>query len=184
MSNHLSHSLSEEPIRIEQVEFSDYGDVIGKLRAEVWLGKGKLDPAKVQDGKWLDGFDGDAFHWVAFRGTEVVASSRLHIVDSIENLPFPAVWEALGEEMAPPIAQIMRLVVASSVRGLGIGRRMDEVRIQKARALGVKTLLADADPERQSALLKQGFDLLTTLPAGTGSTGLLNGSSILVLKLN
>lgn len=131
---------------------------IGELRRQVWKRISECLPSQ----NWINEHDEHGYHWLVFRESVLVASARLCIHPNLSFLEeAPHLQDDIS--LSPddlPIAGMNRLVVLPQARRLGIARFLDELRIQKAKDLGAKTILA-APFRRASALKALGFQTVT-----------------------
>jgi GNAT superfamily N-acetyltransferase len=86
-------------------------------------------------------------------------------------------WSAKGalvgtgalRTVSPGVGEMKHLYVRPEARGMGLGRALVEVRIADARAMGVKTLLADtfaANPEMPALYDRLGFSRVEPFSVG------------------
>jgi GNAT superfamily N-acetyltransferase len=109
---------------------------IGELRVRAWRANTSFDPAMRT---WLDAWDHSVRHWVVLRGDEPVGAARLSVHASLEEVPDPENYaDVFGDPPPSPIASFNRLVVDPSARGLGLSKRLDEVRLSAAQAMGCR----------------------------------------------
>jgi GNAT superfamily N-acetyltransferase len=133
---------------------------IGELRVRAWLTE---TPQAAEMTTWLEQFDKSSRHWVFLRNGAPVAAARLSIHASIVEAPDSEAFEDTTSDQFPaPIASFNRLVVHPSVRGLGLSKQLDLVRLATAEALGCRcAALATASFERRLRQLKR-FGFLVT----------------------
>jgi GNAT superfamily N-acetyltransferase len=86
-------------------------------------------------------------------------------------------WSAKGalvgtgalRTVSPGVGEMKHLYVRPEARGMGLGRALVEVRIADARAMGIKTLLADtfaANPEMPALYDRLGFSRVEPFSVG------------------
>jgi ribosomal protein S18 acetylase RimI-like enzyme len=115
-------------------------DAVVQLRLDVW---GAQVPFPLCLDDVVDEFEHRARHWAAFDGERVVASARLSVHGRLSEVPEAAcIVGAFPEEPPKPIAFMSRLVVASQFRRRGLGRQLDEIRVQAAEMAGCRSMLA------------------------------------------
>lgn len=132
---------------------------IGRLRVAVWEGEGTLSPAMKAKGVWLDEFDARCRHWVAEDAAgELVACARLSLHETLADTPDGYVWEQAGRTFAGPVANIAKLVVSKKARGQGLAGRMNQVRIEAARAAGARVVTVTASAANARLLERIGFE--------------------------
>src|SRR5262249_29401823 len=106
------------------------------LRVDVWQAEG----VRIPDIELLnDRHDAHALHWGVSIGDRLVASARLCIHSVLGEAPDSALFTCADIHL--PVASMNRLVVLADHRGLGISRTLDQVRINRARQLGAKTII-------------------------------------------
>jgi GNAT superfamily N-acetyltransferase len=130
-----------------------------RLRFSVWHSEGALiyNPEREMI---ADHHDDHAIHWGMFDGDLLVGAARLCLHGEIPEAPDGEMFVNRG--LPTPIASMNRLVVLRSHRGLGIGGRLDELRVQRANDLGARAVIvtpADVVARRQ-ALQRRGFQFL------------------------
>jgi GNAT superfamily N-acetyltransferase len=134
---------------------------IGRLRVRVWS---TVIPEASGMETWLDEHDSSARHWVANVGGELVAAARMSIHLSASELAdiesFP---DDVLAALPTPIASFNRLVVAETARRLGIGRRLDALRLAKAEQLGCRCAVGatPSGPSRIRQLEMIGFQVVS-----------------------
>jgi GNAT superfamily N-acetyltransferase len=107
-----------------------------------------------------DYHDDHAIHWGVFDGDQLVGAARLCLHDELAEAPDGEMF--LNADIPSPVASMNRLVVLKSSRGQGIGGMLDQVRIQKAREWGARSIVitpVNVDSRKQS-LRKLGFQVL------------------------
>jgi GNAT superfamily N-acetyltransferase len=131
-----------------------------RLRYIVWRSEGAVIN-HAADEMIADHHDDHAIHWGAFDGNELVGAARLCLHNDLSEAPDAEMF--LTANISPPFASMNRLVVLSSHRGQGIGKLFDQVRIQKARDSGSRTVvIAPINVySRKQSLRKQGFQVLS-----------------------
>ena len=149
----MSPALEIRVLRSDEIERAQ------RLRYEVWRAEGAV-LANAESGKIEDAHDYHALHWGAFDGEELVGSARLCVHESIDDAPDASMFA--GVNLPEPVASMNRLVILRPFRGNGIGRSLDEVRLEAARLLGARSTLAtpvDVSAREQS-LARLGFTRL------------------------
>jgi GNAT superfamily N-acetyltransferase len=114
----------------------------------------------LQEG-WKDDLDDMAIHWVVEQEGRIIASARLVILDDLEQTGEDILGFDLPHQR--PFAYYSRLVVDPAVRGNGIGKAMDDIRISYIRDHNVAFALAFSFVERSDSLLRLGFRELGTV---------------------
>ncbi|MEL4896308.1 GNAT family N-acetyltransferase [Crocosphaera sp. Alani8] len=138
---------------------SSYLDLIGKLRVSVW--SYQLGRAVFSGEKWCDEHDQHAFHWVVMNDeNELIASARLSIHNNIADLPDFNEIQGLITELPKPIAMMSRLVVSPTYQRLGISQKIDLARLQKAKQMGIQSLVLQVPHYRRKSIEKLGFKCL------------------------
>ena len=153
-----------EGVDIKEVPNSDLGswlEDIGKLRFDVWLGEGSLDTARFPSGRWIDQeTDTNAQHFIAVdrAARNLVGSSRLILHTSVESADRDVhLWLRTGNPLRFPLCDLGRLVIKKSHRKRGIAHSLNQVRVDAARALGARTIIATASAGNAKLLKKLGF---------------------------
>ncbi len=156
----------KEAYRIEITNNPEVLEEISKLRVIAWRASGELAERAYPDGKWLDSHDdpSHAIHWTVFDNKDrLIASARLCVHCNLDGIPdfedFPTGRSIRGETDLP-VGCLNRLVVHPSAQLKGLAKRLDEIRVEKAKELGVKTLIVQGGERRIKSLLKQGFIIL------------------------
>ena len=132
------------------------------LRQRVWS---EAMGAPITREDLIEPFDATSRHWMVFDGDQVVAAARLSIHDRVEDVPEACCLVGVFQRQPPaPIGFLSRLVVAPEYRRHGLGRRLDETRIEAAARAGCRSLLAlvfDVSGEaRVKQFTAQGFTVL------------------------
>jgi GNAT superfamily N-acetyltransferase len=110
------------------------------LRQRVWS-EAMREPLTRDD--LIEPFDATARHWMVFDGDHVVAAARLSIHARVEDVPEACCLVGVLPRQPPaPIGFLSRLVVAPEHRRHGLGRQLDEIRIEAAVEAGCRSLLA------------------------------------------
>jgi len=154
-------SQSLEPVEVEDTTTLQ---AIYKLRAEVWMGEG-ISAEIFPFGVWQDDCDKHAKHWVVFNKGQVIASARLSVHQSLKDVPNSKLYEGLSIKTLIPIASINRLVVRRDFRGIGLGKKLDLIRLYTASQLGCHTVVAycvkASGEERIRSLKRRGFKIIS-----------------------
>jgi GNAT superfamily N-acetyltransferase len=110
------------------------------LRQRVWS---EAMQAPLTRDDLIEPFDATARHWMVFDGEQVIAAARLSIHDRVEDVPEASCLAGVFQDQPPaPIGFLSRLVVAPEYRRHGLGRQLDETRIEAAVQAGCRSLLA------------------------------------------
>lgn len=141
---------------IEPTDFVNLNK-IGKLRADVWQDEGFLLPNIAQNGIWLDELDDVGKHWAIFEKEEVIASARLTLHNSKEEIPHKEEFSPYDLPTILPYGFMSRLVVRKDFRGRGLARKLDNIRLEKAKECNLKEVLILSVPKRMNAIKKLGF---------------------------
>jgi GNAT superfamily N-acetyltransferase len=108
-----------------------------------------------------DGFDEDAWCWIIRMEDQVVAAARLTIHEDLTNVPDAHLFRHLISPIPEPVAYISRLVVHPAVRGRGLTRTLDELRIEAALEIGCRSMVVVWNPKsgvrRKQQLMELGF---------------------------
>eukprot|EP01040_Poterioochromonas_malhamensis_P004040 gene4040-4324_t len=134
---------------------------IGKFRYDLWVGETNVNHSLFPDGIWLEDIDRQARHWVARNSEtkELLGVARLTIHPTIDDNPDGYLWikNNLTDRLKSPVAHLCKLAVSSSARGLGIGQKLSEIRIEAAKLSGAQSVIVTASPANASILGKLGF---------------------------
>lgn len=146
---------------IKEVDCKDIEELnrIGKFRYDLWDKETIIDKSLFPGGVWLEELDFSVKHWIAVEKetNEIVAVARLSIHDTLQETPDGSLWVEKDYNLSGPIGYICKLGCSSSVRGLGIGKRMNEIRMDAARILGANSMIVTASPSNSSILFKLGW---------------------------
>jgi predicted GNAT family N-acyltransferase len=130
---------------------------IGRLRYSVWEGEGSVCPELFPDRVWVDAMDqaATARHWfVQNEAGEVVAAARLTIHGESDDYRDVELWRANKIRLKFPVCDLGRLVVRKDARGVGLATRLNEVRINAARAWGAGAIICTASAGNKRLLTK------------------------------
>jgi predicted GNAT family N-acyltransferase len=145
-------------IVVEEIPDSKLLDLVGRLRVEVWRDEGTLNEALFPQGSWIEPMDHRSRHWVARNESgELVAAARLSVHATLEDNPDGYLWKRAGREVPLPAAHFCKLVVRKDARGHGLGRKLNEIRLQASREMGAKSILVTASAKNSRLLLPLGF---------------------------
>jgi len=109
-----------------------------RLRYSVWRAEGAVIHNPETE-LIADYHDQHASHWGVFDGDLLVAAARLCLHANLHDAPDGQMFT--GADLPVPVASMNRLVVLKTHRGLGIGGRLDRVRIQKAKEWKARTVI-------------------------------------------
>jgi len=128
-----------------------------RLRYEVWSAEG-VELSKPEAGSIADSHDDHAMHWGLFDGTRLVGAARLCFHKTLAEAPDSDLFNGL--DIPVPVASMNRLVVATSHRGRGIAKELDQMRIRQGLEWGVRAIIVAPRVNSQSrigSLKAQGF---------------------------
>jgi predicted GNAT family N-acyltransferase len=149
-----------EPVEVDRADSATMS-LMGRLRYDVWKDEGELDMALFPDGVWLDVADteANARHWIVRDDAgDVIAAARLTLLNELaEDNRDAMVWKRCGAELPLPTVDLSRLVVHRSARGRGVAQSLNRVRVQAARDMGARSVMATASEANARLLLKLGF---------------------------
>lgn len=136
-----------------------------RLRYSVWQSEGAVIHSP-KPGTIADYHDEHATHWGSFDGDVLVGAARLCIHNKLSEAPDGEMFASLP--VPAPVASINRMIVLKSHRGLGIGTEFDERRIEKARELRARAIIATPvnASSRKLSLKVRGFQFPTGVPMG------------------
>lgn len=155
--NRVRREVSSATMEIRRLCAASEIAACQQLRYEVWSAEG-VELSHPEAGTIADSHDDHAMHWGVFNGTRLVGAARLCIHEILAEAPDGDLFT--GMNIPAPVASMNRLVVATSHRGLGIARRLDEARVQQGRAAGARAMIATPLVNSQSrirSLEAQGF---------------------------
>ncbi len=155
--------MGNKNLKCVEVVFSDYAEEMGILRRKVWETDKDFDAEAFPDKVWLDDYDTDAIHLAVFDEDKIIASARLGVYFSYDEIPYMHMMESYKSLLKLPVASFNRLVVDSNYRGHKIANILDETRIEKARERGCRTIVGQAVPCRIKALQNIGFKYIADL---------------------
>jgi hypothetical protein len=143
-----------------EVKYPDFINEIGEMRVICWKDEQGVDSNLFSKKSWLEKIDETAFHWIVFKNNAMVASARFSIHSNIEDAPYGKIISNMNLPLSTPIGSINRLVVLPEYRHLGISKHVDSIRLEKAKQLGVKHVLAQPRDIRVNPLISQGFNMV------------------------
>jgi hypothetical protein len=122
-----------------------------RFRARVWQGEGfTVNP-------YPDDHASHARHWIVTRGDAIVGAARLCMHDTADETPGHEDIQHLNVSASQPFAFLSHLVVCPSARHQGLGTLLDTIRVEAARAVGVKLILGRFYEYRVKGLMALGF---------------------------
>ena len=153
-------------------EDTDCLNHIGSLRFQVWKDEGlTIKQLKIlgEDNKWLDSCDIKSYHWAIFdkSSDKLVASARLLPCRDFSSLPYDNWYTDLSEIPKGRIGHLGRDVVNTNYRSKGFGTYLNIGREQKAKKLGIESLIADIPSYRKSNFEKLGYKEIQPAKPGT-----------------
>jgi len=138
---------------IERVTDSATLRAVFQLRFRAWT----HDGVQVgRGGEWRDPHDDHAMHWVIQEGSELVAAARLCVHRDPLTLPDSADLGGLGH-VAVPLASLNRTVVHPDFRGHGYATLLLAARLETARQIGCRSVVAVTAPARVQTFVRLGF---------------------------
>lgn len=167
-----------------------------EVRAEAWAHQ---TGAVIGAETWRDELDNKAYHVLITKAQgRVVASGRLSIHTDLATVPNAATYRfALTDQITPPFGIFGRLTVNYNHRGLGLPKVIDALRIEKAKQLKLRHILAATSVTHRVEMLRaSGFQadgpglpytegpLAQAIRAATGNAGSKTLANPIILKLN
>jgi hypothetical protein len=146
-----------------KVNFSDYVNEIGTLRGEVWKTVKGFDKNAFPGELWIDDYDLSAIHWVVFDQQKIIASARLGIYYTYEDIPYMEMMKPYESHLNLPVASLNRLVVKPEYSGQFISKILDVARVDEAKKNNAKTIIGQAVSNRISWLEILGFDFIADI---------------------
>ncbi len=150
----LSPKLLDDRERLEEIY---------NLRVDAWENSSRSDLVnrKLFPNGWTDKQDETAIHFVVEDEKRIVASARLNIVNSIDELIDKAIFEQFSLPEESPIGLFSRLVVLPDYRNLGLSSKLDQIRHEYAKKNNAKFLLVvSGESKRVESLMKRGWTVL------------------------
>ncbi len=146
-------------IREVSPQDSSIMQAIGKFRYDLWNEETTVNKEMFPDGVWIEKSDAIARHWVVQKKDtfEIVAVARMTFHLTLEDNLDGYLWVERGLSVPSPSANISKLAVHRSVRKLGIGKRMSEIRLEAAKDMGAKSVLVTASTANARLLYPMGF---------------------------
>lgn len=159
---------------------------MARLRVVAWTERyGSLFARQVTS--WSDEHDAHAHHFGVRLDERLVASARFCVHDDAAGLPHASWFGSLLAGFRGPFASLNRCVVAAAAAGTGLARALDDARIDRARTLGARAVVATTHGRRREALLARGFAYLgeSRFDASSPLTGVLerHGEGVYVMVL-
>ena len=143
----------------EQQEFALYKVVdltvlekVYAMRVIAWRTNMNL-PAGVAAGR-VPPIDNSAQHWAIMTGDVPIAAARITVHNYPDEVPDAEVYNGLIAKVSSPICSFNRLVVHPLYRGLGLSRRLDQVRLAAAKTLGCRSVIITVSDTRRVAPLR------------------------------
>lgn len=121
-----------------------------ELRFRVWSEQEGVDLKDNKSGRIADDLDATAYHWGVFDDGKLVASARLTIHSNLLDVPNGDLFDGLP--LIKPIASMNRLVVSKPLRGNGLAKKLDDLRISHAKTVGARTIVITAAKNNQSRI--------------------------------
>lgn len=133
---------------------------IGKLRFKVWKDEGSINLNQFPNEIWIDNLDEFAIHYLIKVNNQLVASARLTLHTSFDdNSRDVQLWKNVGKDLPLPTTDLGRLVVLKEYRGKGFAKLLNEIRINKAREIGAKSIMVTASEGNKVILCRNfGFE--------------------------
>lgn len=130
------------------------------LRVFAW--ENSPSPANINRENYPNGFfdklDETAIHWVSFDADgKIIASARLAIINDVNELPYPQIFENVSLPAERPFLFYSRLVIHPEFRKCGLKEKFDLVRLRYQVENKYAFSVATANPNRTKELLKYGW---------------------------
>lgn len=130
------------------------------LRVYAW--ENSPSPANINRENYPNGFfdklDETAIHWVSFDADgKIIASARLAIINDVNELPYPQIFENVSLPAERPFLFYSRLVIHPEFRKCGLKEKFDLVRLRYQVENKYAFSVATANPNRTKELLKYGW---------------------------
>jgi GNAT superfamily N-acetyltransferase len=173
--------VTDDPIEIPGHD-RDLLARIGRLRARAWRTEAAFS-GNADD--WLDEYDATASHFAFMADGEPVAAARLTVHPSVRDIPRADIQNhAFPAEPPLPVAYLSRLVVDPAHRRKGLGARLDEARLTRARELGCGSVVSrPVDPRRVAQLERLGFAVVGRCKAIETGPVRVEGHPVMLMRL-
>ena len=133
------------------------------LRVAAWENSdriGSINKTKFPNG-WAEEIDKDAFHFVVFDDSnKIVASARITLHNSINELPCPSSFKDFQLPIDKPFAFYSRLVVAPNNRSSFFFKKLDQSRIAFLKENKIPFAIATCKDKRLKSMIEIGFEVL------------------------
>lgn len=149
----------------KKIDIEKYFNEIVELRKLSWSTlKNKSQNILISD--TLDKYP-NTIHWGLFDGNKLIASCRISILNNINNLPYPEVFQNLSIIKNKQFVFYSRLVIHPGYRNLGLSNILDEVRIEEVKKRKIKYIIATARNIRLNKLQEKGWQFLEDVEENT-----------------
>ena len=155
--------MENKDFKCERIVFSDYAREIGSLRREVWETVEGFDKSAFPGEIWIDDYDLSAIHWVVFDQQKIIASARLGVYFSHNDIPYIEMMKSYESHLKLPVASLNRLVVKPEYSGQFISKMLDVTRVEEAKKSDVKTIIGQAVSNRITWLQILGFEFVAKI---------------------
>jgi len=146
-----------------KVDFADYAEEIGALRRKSWETVEGFDPIAFPENIWIDDLDTNAIHWAVFDNKKIIASARLGLYSSFNDIPYMDMMNPYQSLLKLPVASLNRLVVSIDYRGQNISPLLDKIRVDEAAKMNAKTIVGQAVSSRINGLKRLGFEFIADI---------------------
>lgn len=116
-----------------------------------------MEESLFPEGTWIEPLDRVARHWIALDDRGLVGAGRLTLHHSLPDNPDGYLWIRSGLTVPLPAAHFCKLIVLKRARGLGVGKELNRLRLEAARAMGAKSILVTASDANARLLTAVGF---------------------------
>ena len=133
------------------------------LRVAAWEASERATSVnrKAYPGGWAEELDMDAFHFVIFNEHNlIVASARISLHKSIEELPCAASFKSFILPEDRPFAFYSRLVVSPDYRSSFFFKKLDQIRVEFLAKRQIPFAIATCTEKRLKTILRLGFKIL------------------------
>lgn len=158
----MDQSYLDNGLQPEEVSFADTETMteIGRIRYTVWREDNSINEELFPSQSWLDELDSVSRHWIVRDvNGKVIAAARMSLHGELDSSSRDtALWMKIGKPLPLPTCDLGRLVVHKSYRSRGIAQRMNQVRMDAAKAMGSKSVMVTASAGNAKLLKKIGFE--------------------------
>jgi hypothetical protein len=161
---------------------------IYKLRCLAW--ENSPNPGSINFTKYPKGFfdhlDKKSIHFFSVNErNEIIAASRITIVNAFEELPYPAIFKMYKSWPSErPFLFFSRLVIHPGYRKMGLKEKMDKIRLKYQTENRVAFSVMTGSERRAHELAAHGFKTVATVSREIDPTFPFEHRELLLFKQN